>query len=106
MAKKKKANTNSAANQRAYRERLKAADLEGTLKKERDRWHKRRILKKVNAIEDLPERGKRILRSKWRKKKAEYRKSKSQQQPANDTAALASLSSTTNTPFLERKKRG
>jgi len=106
MAKIKKSDKKTRAEiQRAYRERLKAKNLDEARKKERDRWHKRRGLKTVVVIEDLCERDKRGLRRKWRLKKAEYRsRNRQQQQDAVETETPPS--SVESAPFAERPSRG
>ena len=106
MAKIKKSDKKTRAEiQRAYRERLKAKNLDEARKKERDRWHKRRGLKTVVVIDDLCERDKRGLRRKWRLKKAEYRsRNRQQQQDAVETETPPS--SVESAPFAERQSRG
>lgn len=59
--------------QRAYRQRRLANNAEEVREKERKRWHMRRTQKKVKSIGDFTDRQKRIIRRRWRTKKAEYR---------------------------------
>ena len=58
---------------RRYRERKKAEDPEQFLRKERDRWWKRRGAKTVKTIADCTEREKRIVRRDWRNRASKSR---------------------------------
>lgn len=73
MAKVKKRKTRAEI-QRAYRQRLQENDPEAARENERRRWYRRRASKKVQGIEDMSERNRRIIRKKWRTQKAEYRR--------------------------------
>ena len=110
MAKVKKTR---AEIQRQYRLRKLAADSEAVREQERQRWQKRRLLKKVKSVDDMTQREQRCTRRKWREQKRQYRSniqhnSTLRSAGMSETLELCSAgtSESLSESFEQRKKRG